>query len=549
MGNCLNDSKHPVQVIRQDREKYGVIMKNYSKFLGKKNANMDEPVIGNPAKIKISETEVEKFLEISPEIIGKGEFGIVRVARQKNFPSKVFALKTINKKLVQHQINSFYREVILLSSCDHPNIIKFYELFECEEKIHFQLENCNGENLGDRIKRKIRILEPELKILFRQILLAINHIHLRGICHRDIKPENFMFGDKFDDNSLKLLDFGFAKRFFGTNGKCRMYNLVGTPAFVAPEVLSGDYDEKSDIWSAGILLYYMASGKLPYNFRVDLQDLYRQIIIANIDFKINFMKCTLSPNFFNLLKSLLNPNEKSRISIIQALSHPWFDQKISYSLSFSEIAEMINNFNEFKKFTSFQKNVFKIHVKWLSKMEIEPLRCLFSKIDRDYDGIISFPELKYFLIQNNLFISNEHCISQIQSLHQTDNHHIFYTEFLASTINKSIILLETNLKNIFKSLKLESQKFLSMKSIENIYILTGYTFDKKSFMDLVSQSGIKLKSELGIDYEEFRILMMNDIETMTSDIEKQKHFLKNELDSKQNCFNSNKVEYVSNITN
>ena len=506
-------------------------MNNYSKFLGIKNAYVDEPVIGSPASIKISETDVEQYFDINPTIIGQGQFGIIRVARQTNSLSHTFALKTMQKKKISPVLKSLYKEVILLSSCDHPNIVRFYELFECEEMIHFQLEYCHGKNLGNMLRTIHRLAEPRLKVIFRQVLLAINHMHLRGICHRDIKPENFMFKYQDDDHSLKLLDFGFAKRFFG-NGKCRMYSLVGTPAFVAPEVLSGDYDEKCDIWSAGILLYQMGCGNLPYDFVGDLQSLHKQIIQPDIDYKRNFAGIRLSKHFFGLLKGLLRANEKKRISVSQALTHKWFDANLPMEIDQSQKNQLVKNFFEFKKYTSFQKNVFKIYVKLLSKFEIRIYQNLFLKIDRDLDGIISFPELKYFLVQNDLFTSNEECISHIKSLHSTDKHHIFYTEFLAATIEKSFILSDWNLKKLFDMLKLKNQELLSMSSIRNIYILAGYMFNEQAFDDLLKKSGISIKSNDGINFEEFQVLMTNTLESITLNNKEFDKVLQEEITSK-----------------
>ena len=533
MGNCINSkNSHAKANLKTFNDKFGIIIKNYSMFLGGKNSNLDEPTIESPVRLRISEQDVEHYLDIDQVIIGRGEFGVVRVAKQRNSPSHVFALKTLEKAHLKNFINSIYREVILLNSCDHPNIVRFYEMFECEEKVHFQLEYCTGENLGDLLKKVYYFKESQLKLIFRQILLAIHHMHIRGISHRDIKPDNFIFKMKKDFTSLKLLDFGFAKRFFGKNGKTRMYKLVGTPAFVAPEVLLGDYDEKCDIWSAGILLYQMSCGNFPYNFDQDLPSLYKQIIRSDIDYKKNFKGLKLSKDFFSLLQGLLTSNEKSRISILQALSHPWFDSEIPPSLEIFQKRQLIENFSKFKNYTFFQKNVFKVYVKFLSKFEIKNSTTLFHIIDRDLDGIISFPELKYFLVQHEMFASNKACIKDIESLHQTDNHHIFYTEFLAATIDKSIILIDSNLQRLYQSLKLKNHECLSFKSIENIYILAGYSFKRSQFDEFLQKFGVRPKSNDGIDFEEFKVLMNIDIKCVVSAEEEINMSIQNKINSK-----------------
>jgi calcium-dependent protein kinase len=454
------------------------------------------------------------------------------VVRQKNCPSQIFALKTVRKDDIKNEIISVHKEVKLLSECDQPNIIKFYELFESSRMYYFQLEYCNGQNLRRYIKQRGNLLEPKLKLIFRQVLLAINHMHFRGICHRDIKPENFMFKNSYDINSLKLLDFGFAKRFFGQNGKSRMYNIIGTPTYVAPEVLSGDYDEKCDIWSAGVLLYKMATGYFPYDLNVEIEDLYKQIMAMQIDYKLKFKETNLSEEFFDLLKRLLC-SEKKRISVNQALAHPWFDKAEVGTLESFQVNDMIKNFFEFKNYTPFQKNIFKVHVKWLSKMEVKSLQILFHQIDRDMDGVISFPELKYYLVQKGLFTTNQHCILNIQSLHQTDNHHIFYTEFLAAVIDKSMILSKEILKDIFNKIKLNTESGLSYKSIQNIYLLAGYTFDRTTFELLLQKHEIDPGAKKYFSFDDFEKLMTEDLKTITADKKELDQMLIKEIGSKK----------------
>ena len=89
-------------------------------------------------------------------------------------------------------------------------------------------------------------------------------MHSRGIAHRDIKLENFVFKGTGDQKVIKLLDFGLSKKFIVDNKRIRLFKILGTPNYVAPEVLTGDYDEKCDIWSAGILLLYLLTKKFPY---------------------------------------------------------------------------------------------------------------------------------------------------------------------------------------------------------------------------------------------------------------------------------------------
>jgi calcium-dependent protein kinase len=109
----------------------------------------------------------------------------------------------------------------------------------------------------------------------KKILSAVKHLHEHGICHRDLKPENFIFSDKSQDAEIKLIDFGLSKR-FGPNAandhaglgtvsmEDKMHTIVGTPYYVAPEVLMGNYDFSCDVWSLGVILFIMLCGYPPF---------------------------------------------------------------------------------------------------------------------------------------------------------------------------------------------------------------------------------------------------------------------------------------------
>lgn len=529
MGNCMTSKKPLPELpyIRKD-SRLQFVVDNYPEYIGKRELADDEPLTGSLMHIQISQATVNEYFQLDSQIEDTGDFGIVKRAFQRNLPDRPFALKILPKAQCNNHI---YEEATLLSECDHPNIVRFYEIFECEKKVYFQTEFCAGENLQAIVKKKRRFSEKELRVIFRQVLLAINHMHIRGICHRDIASENIMFGDANSLETLKLLDFGFAKRFFGNNGKIRFYKVVGSPKYMAPEVFTGDYDERCDIWSAGILLYKLATGQLPYSFN-DKKDFYENFHNFKIDFKQPFKGSKYSRDLFDLLQAMLTVNEQTRISLTQALVHAWFYEDVPPSPSSASHANLISNFRSFKSYNFFQKNVFKIYAKRLSKDSTQEETQLFNLIDRDLDGIISFPELKFFLIKSNMFVGNSECINHIQSLHQTDNHHIFYTEFVASTIDKNFIFCESSLRNLYDSLKLKKEENLSIESIMNIYILAGYSFKRDNFDRLLVRSGISLASGKDMTFGEFKVLMTKDLKVIASGEDEIRVILETEKKSK-----------------
>lgn len=130
------------------------------------------------------------------------------------------------------------------------------------------MELCEGGELFDRITDKGCFSEAEAHEIFLQIMQALNYCHANGICHRDLKPENFLFLTKADDSPLKVIDFGLSILFEGAGPavkqKVSMKTKAGTPYYISPEVLKGNYDELCDIWSAGVILYILLSGVPPF---------------------------------------------------------------------------------------------------------------------------------------------------------------------------------------------------------------------------------------------------------------------------------------------
>ena len=122
---------------------------------------------------------------------------------------------------------------------------------------------CSGGELFDRIKRESYFSEKEAARYIKQLLSALAYLHARNIVHRDLKAENLLFENESSEANLKLIDFGISCEYY--KGSSKMQETLGTPYYIAPEVLLQNYDEKCDVWSAGVILYIMLCGYPPFN--------------------------------------------------------------------------------------------------------------------------------------------------------------------------------------------------------------------------------------------------------------------------------------------
>ena len=256
--------------------------------------------------------------------LGEGSYGKVFKAREIS-TGRVIAVKKMSIGNSQSKYNKIIKEINLLKSLDHPNIVKYYDFFQEEEYIYLMMEYLEGCTLKQYIKKNENISEDNARIIIKQLLTALSYLHYTcDICHRDVKPENIMFKEKNDINHLKLLDFGLSLDSF--ESKKHLENC-GTLVYMAPELLNNiKYTKGVDVWSVGIILYMLLmKGKNPFYNKGDS----RETIIKNIRNNNVIFSCDndnlnqISKMGKDLINKLLKKNPLYRYTIRSALEHPW----------------------------------------------------------------------------------------------------------------------------------------------------------------------------------------------------------------------------------
>lgn len=251
------------------------------------------------------------------EEIGRGRFGTVFRCYSSD-SGESFACKSINKSLLSDSIDRecLEKEAKIMNLVSgHPNIVEIHGVYEDDDYIHMVLELCDSPDLYDRVSSRV-FDEHEAAKVMSPLMEAIRCCHVRGVVHRDVKPDNVLFDRR---NRLKLADFGSAE--FAREGE-RMSGLVGTPYYVAPEVIAGrDYNAKVDVWSAGVILYIMLAGIPPF-YGESATEIFEAVLRCNLRFPTRLFH-SVSPAAKDLLRKMLCKDVSRRFSAEQVLRHPW----------------------------------------------------------------------------------------------------------------------------------------------------------------------------------------------------------------------------------
>ncbi|PAA50780.1 hypothetical protein BOX15_Mlig031400g2 [Macrostomum lignano] len=250
--------------------------------------------------------------------IGRGHFAVVKLARHV-FTGEQVAIKVIDKaKLDSSNRESLYQEVMCMKLVQHPNVVRLYDVIDTPNKLYLILELGNGGDLYDFIVRQddnSGLKESLAKSFFYQIVTAIAYCHRLHVCHRDLKLENCVVFERL--GVVKLTDFGFSNVF--TPGKY-LETSCGSLAYSAPEILLGDsYDApKVDVWSLGVILFMLVSGRLPFQEPNDSETLAR---IMDVRYKV---PKHVTDQCRSLISRLLQRDPSKRPTLDGILTDDWF---------------------------------------------------------------------------------------------------------------------------------------------------------------------------------------------------------------------------------
>lgn len=267
--------------------------------------------------------QIERFYTFD-HVLGEGAFAQVRLGQDLENGENV-AIKIINKQAYDSREMQFImREVKIMMQINHAHIINTYDIFDSMKQLFLVIEYMQGGELFDFIADQDHLSEQDASHVMRDIITGVDYLHDKGIVHCDIKPENILCKSKKWPLQVKLCDFGLANFYDrdSYNSNSTMTAMIGTPGYVAPEVIKREpYGPPVDMWACGVVLYVMLSGKMPFYGKDDVQCL-RRTAAGQFAFPDREW-ASVSEDAKSLVKALLQIRPETRLTAKAALQHKW----------------------------------------------------------------------------------------------------------------------------------------------------------------------------------------------------------------------------------
>lgn len=437
--------------------------------------------------------------------IGKGAFGVVRLGRRKA-TSEPVAVKSISKaKLVcKEDVKDVQAEVAIMNLVGgHPHVVTLESTHEDKDFVHIVMELCAGGELFDSIVESGNFSERKAAQVFRRMVEVVNHCHELGVMHRDLKPENFLLTARGPDGELKLTDFGLGV-FFKPGDKFR--DLVGSPYYVAPEVLRKHYSHQADMWSLGVILYILLSGLPP--FWGDTEDqIFKMVLKGALDFKSDPWP-KISDAAKDCVRRLLEMDPAARASAQQILQHDWLVKEgVARDISLDSV--VLKRMRQFAQMNKLKKAALMVVGQSLAPDELAGLKQLFRSIDADDSGTITVEEMRRALGTWGHKISEVELQSLMAIADVDGDGLIDYNEFVASTLHLSKLEKEEVLQKAFKQLDKDGSGTISTEELGDALRQFGIYDDARELLASADSNG-----DGQIDYAEFSFLLRNNNEAL-----------------------------------
>ncbi|XWS73559.1 hypothetical protein CRYUN_Cryun02cG0139800 [Craigia yunnanensis] len=454
MGNCCATPGSPVE--------------NDKKWKNKNKANPFYGDDGSATTFKLRVLKEPTDHDISAQYdlgreLGRGEFGVTYLCTDVNSGDK-FACKSISKKKLRTAVDleDVRREVQIMKHLPkHPNIVTLKDTYEDDDAVHIVMELCEGGELFDRIVARGHYTERAAAGVMRTIVEVVQMCHKHGVMHRDLKPENFLFANKKETAPLKAIDFGLSV--FFKPGE-RFNEIVGSPYYMAPEVLKRNYGPEVDVWSAGVILYILLCGVPPFWAETE-QGVALAIIRSVIDFKRDPWP-KVSDNAKDLVKKMLNPDPKQRLTAQEVLEHPWIQNaKKAPNVPLGETVKA--RLKQFSVMNKLKKRALRVIAEHLSVEEVAGIKEAFEVMDTGKRGKINLEELRMGLQKLGQQIPDADLQILVEAADADGDGTLNYGEFVAVSVHLKKMANDEHLHKAFAFFDINKSGYLEIEDLRD----------------------------------------------------------------------------------
>ncbi|XP_047341256.1 calcium-dependent protein kinase 1-like [Impatiens glandulifera] len=441
---------------------------------------------------------LKEFYKIGKKL-GQGQFGTTFLCVEKA-TGKEYACKSIAKRklLTDEDVEDVRREIQIMHHLSgNPNVIAIKGAYEDAVAVHLVMEICAGGELFDRIIKRGHYTERKAAELTRTIVGVVEACHSLGVMHRDLKPENFLFVDQKEDSLLKTIDFGLS--IFFKPGEV-FSDVVGSPYYVAPEVLRKRYGSKSDVWSAGVIVYILLSGVPPF-WAENEQGIFDEVLHGDLDFSTDPWP-SISEDAKDLVKKMLVRDPKRRLTAHEVLCHPWV-QIDGVAPDKPLDSAVLSRLKQFSALNKLKKMALRVIAENLSEDEIAGLKEMFKMIDTDNSGQITFEELKAGMKRVGANLKESEIYDLMQAADVDNSGTIDYGEFIAATLHLTKIEKEDNLFAAFNYFDKDGSGYITADELQQACEEFGVTDVRLEEMI----QDVDQDNDGRIDYNEFVAMM------------------------------------------
>ncbi|TXG58104.1 hypothetical protein EZV62_015933 [Acer yangbiense] len=444
--------------------------------------------------------------------LGHGQFGTTFLCVEKE-SGKEYACKSIAKRklITEDDVEDVRREIQILHHLSgHSNVIAIKGAYEDSVAVHVVMELCAGGELFDRIVKKGHYTERKAAQLARTIVGFVETCHSLGVMHRDLKPENFLFVNEEEDSPLKAIDFGLSV-FFKPGDT--FFDVVGSPYYVAPEVLRKKYGPESDVWSAGVIIYILLSGVPPF-WAESEDEIFQEVLHGGLDFSSDPWP-NISESAKDLVRKMLVRDPKKRLTahevlsadfpseiMVLSLGHPWV-QVDGVAPDKPLDSAVLSRLKQFSAMNKLKKIALRVIALSLSDEEIAGLKEMFKMIDTDGSGQITFEELKVGLKKFGANLDESEIYDLMKAADVDNSGTIDYGEFVAATLHLNKFEREDHLFAAFSYFDRDGSGYITADEIQRA--CEEFGIEDVRLEDMISE--VDQDNDGRIDYNEFVAMM------------------------------------------